>query len=114
MDATSYEDLTKQMHTKGLELDEHIANLKTHNDTLIASSSKVLQGLTNLVGTVAACPSGPATQPTCMVCYSRPPTHVLLPCGHASICMNCAERVKTRNRCPRCRSRVEEHLKIYM
>ena len=109
----SYEDLTKQMHTKGLELNEHLADLKTHNDTLIASSSKVLQGLTNLVGTVAS-PSRPAASPTCMVCYSRPPTHALVPCGHASICMNCAERVKTRNRCPVCRGRVEDHLKIYM
>ena len=110
----SYEDLTKQMHTKGLELNEHIANLKTHNDTLIASSGKVLQGLTNLVGTVAAVPSGQQTEPKCMVCYSRPPTHALVPYGHASICMNCAERVKTRNRCPVCRGRVEDHLKIYM
>jgi len=109
----SYEDLTKQMHTKGLELNEHLADLKTHNDTLIASSSKVLQGLTNLVGTVAS-PSRPAASPTCMVCYSRPPTHALVPCGHASICINCAERVKTRNRCPVCRGRVEDHLKIYM
>mgnify|MGYP003723812321 FL=1 len=109
----SYEDLTKQMHTKGLELNEHLADLKTHNDTLIASSSKVLQGLTNLVGTVAS-PSRPPASPTCMVCYSRPPTHALVPCGHASICMNCAERVKTRNRCPVCRGRVEDHLKIYM
>ena len=105
-----YEDLTKQLHEKGLELNEHLTHLKEYNDQMLASSEKVLEGLQTLIGSV----STSATQTTCFVCYSRPPTHVLLPCGHASICFNCAERMKTRNRCPRCRGRVQDHLKIFM
>jgi hypothetical protein len=104
-----YEDLTKQLREKGLELNEHLTNLKEHNDLMLASSDKVLEGLRKLVGSVTT-----ATQTTCMVCYARPPTHVLLPCGHGSLCYNCAERMKTRNRCPRCRGRVEDHIKIFM
>jgi len=98
------------MHAKGLELDTHLSSLKALNDELIAKSAKVLEGLTNLIGTVAvAVPSA-----SCHVCYSRPPTHALVPCGHASICINCAERVKSRNRCHVCRGRVSELLKIYL
>lgn len=106
----SYEALTKKLHEKSVELNEHLTNLKTLNDKLVANSSKVLEALTNLVGTVAVA----SPQASCSLCYSRPPTHALVPCGHASLCVNCAERVKSRNRCHVCRGRVIELLKIYL
>ena len=106
----SFKDLTENLHAKSVELNEHLTNLKQLNETLIATSAGVLESLSNLVGTVAI----REPRVTCNVCYSRPPTHALSPCGHAGLCLNCAERAKTRNRCHVCRGRVVELLKIYI
>lgn len=39
----------------------------------------------------------------CVVCWSLPASHVLLPCRHACICSNCFKRVEN---CPVCRTRI--------
>eukprot|EP00747_Dinoflagellata_sp_TGD_P033526 gnl/TRDRNA2_/TRDRNA2_136683_c0_seq1.p1 gnl/TRDRNA2_/TRDRNA2_136683_c0~~gnl/TRDRNA2_/TRDRNA2_136683_c0_seq1.p1 ORF type:complete len:313 (-),score=23.91 gnl/TRDRNA2_/TRDRNA2_136683_c0_seq1:49-987(-) len=39
----------------------------------------------------------------CVICWERPITHKLLPCGHAQFCRLCSERVE---RCPLCRADV--------
>ena len=47
---------------------------------------------------------------TCIVCVSRQPDCVLLPCRHLSICSSCANRIYAAGsiwKCPHCRAIVE-------
>ena len=39
----------------------------------------------------------------CVICWNFPANHVLLPCRHACLCVNCFKRVEN---CPVCRTRV--------
>ena len=66
------------------------------------------------VGPVA--PAAPATHAThathaspsphvCAICCERPPTWILIPCGHAVLCGPC-ERAHVWSSCPMCRSAV--------
>ena len=40
---------------------------------------------------------------TCIVCFTRPKTHVAVPCGHLCACDNCSARME---QCPICRDAV--------
>ena len=41
---------------------------------------------------------------TCIVCMAQPKSHLAAPCGHQSVCGNCAERMQL---CPYCRAPVQ-------
>lgn len=85
----SFEDLTTKVNKKSTELDGLLVDLKKENDRLRLSSGRVLEMLKKLVGSFPI--PGAAT---CSVCYSRPREYVLLPCGHAGLCENCATRAQ--------------------
>ena len=40
---------------------------------------------------------------TCIVCFTRPKTHVAGPCGHQCVCGPCSDRLQL---CPYCREPV--------
>jgi len=46
----------------------------------------------------------------CVICYERPKTHALLPCGHRCVCGTCKKKIV---QCPLCRQYVIEAVKIY-
>jgi serine/threonine protein kinase len=50
------------------------------------------------------------SQRTCAICWEREPVIALQPCGHRSLCEECAPEVQT---CPICRSPVAERQRIY-
>ena len=50
-------------------------------------------------------------KPICMVCMDKPPSHVILPCGHMCLCETCIERC---DQCPICRQPAWKKQKIYM
>ena len=109
MDQTmSFEEVAVKMHERALQLDERLVALKKVNNDLIDRSKKVLEALEGFVGTVIG------KQKTCNVCYSRPRTHVFLPCGHGGFCLSCCERGQSRNRCFTCRGRVDSTLKVFV
>ena len=105
---SSYEELVQKMNDKSKELDTHICKLKKSNDELRSRSISVLDSLKALVGTVKHPPK------SCNVCYSRPRTYCVLPCGHASYCEGCAERARSRGGCFTCRQAIEQIVKIYL
>jgi len=44
----------------------------------------------------------------CWVCFEGPAEAVLLQCGHAGLCLRCAENLwRTRASCPMCRQSIE-------
>ena len=109
MSQLSYEDLAKLMTSKTAEFDEHLSKLMKLNLELRERSLNVLDAIKKFIGI-----SIKVEDSCCKVCYSRPRTHMFMPCCHASMCINCAQRGKTRNRCFICRASVEEIVKIYL
>mmetsp|Transcript_27815 Transcript_27815/g.39194 ORF Transcript_27815/g.39194 Transcript_27815/m.39194 type:complete len:198 (+) Transcript_27815:71-664(+) len=51
---------------------------------------------------------------TCKVCYEAPVNSVLIPCGHAGLCVSCACTQKASGKgCPFCRAPINEIVKQY-
>jgi len=48
----------------------------------------------------------------CCVCLQEPSSHVLLPCGHVSLCDRCAPHI--HDTCPTCKSHVQSKHKIFV
>lgn len=52
---------------------------------------------------------------SCAVCLDRPRNAVLVPCGHAALCVDCAASVMAASRrCPICRARAESHVRLFL
>ena len=100
----SFEDVAVKMHERAQQLNERLCTLKKINDDLIDLSKKVLEALEAFVG----------KPKTCNVCYSRPRTHVFLPCGHGGFCESCCERGRRRGRCHTCRANVDDIMKVFL
>jgi len=50
----------------------------------------------------------------CVVCLARPPSHVVLDCGHKCVCKSCAEEVAKRlGQCPKCRGQISRIVRVY-
>ena len=49
----------------------------------------------------------------CVVCMTAAATHALLPCGHRSICEQCAKKFGVGSQCPVCRKSVDDVSKIF-
>lgn len=55
------------------------------------------------------------TQGLCVICLTEPKTTALLPCGHYCVCMDCGTSLRItpgRNRCPLCRSEVNDLMRM--
>lgn len=50
--------------------------------------------------------------PKCVVCLDNPVEIIVLECGHACLCLNCSEQV--RSYCPICRSPVHRLIPVFM
>ena len=49
----------------------------------------------------------------CVVCFDAPRDAVLMPCGHADLCMACAKQVaRTNALCPICRAPIAQALQF--
>jgi hypothetical protein len=46
----------------------------------------------------------------CVVCMAKPPSHVLIPCGHLCMCLHCSVALQ---QCPICRVRVQSTMRVY-
>ena len=68
---------------------------------------------------VPAAPPPRATAPEpekCAVCMDQPRNAVLVPCGHAVLCMGCAAGIMDRipHKCPICRQEPQSHFRLYV
>mmetsp|Transcript_13443 Transcript_13443/g.40569 ORF Transcript_13443/g.40569 Transcript_13443/m.40569 type:complete len:313 (-) Transcript_13443:103-1041(-) len=54
--------------------------------------------------------ASPASPAECILCYDRPTTHALIPCGHQHFCEECASML---DRCPVCRASCTATLRVY-
>lgn len=46
----------------------------------------------------------------CVVCMAKPPSHVIIPCGHLCLCMACSVALE---QCPICRARVQATMRVF-
>lgn len=46
----------------------------------------------------------------CIICMAKPPSHVLVPCGHLCMCMACSVALE---QCPICRVHVQSTMRVY-
>ncbi|ETW00850.1 hypothetical protein H310_07376 [Aphanomyces invadans] len=50
----------------------------------------------------------------CVVCFDGPQNAVCVPCGHAAVCMRCADHMKqTSQQCPVCRADVRQVVQLF-
>ena len=47
----------------------------------------------------------------CVVCLSKPPQVVMIPCGHACVCRKCSRQLDT---CPICRLEIQASQRFYL
>ena len=101
----SYEDVCCTMKEKADKFSIILRDLNTLNDDIKQKIDTLLNTLSGIKST---------KQKFCTVCVSRAPTHCFLPCGHAGLCQNCAERGLSRNRCFSCRQPIESIVRIFI
>ena len=107
--SSTYADLAKKLHDKGVELDEHLRNLSKVNADLVVKCENCLVCLKEVTGSRAL-----AVKIACSICNTRDRTHCLCPCGHAGLCLPCAQIAIRRGRCHTCRQQVDSLLRIYL
>ena len=52
-------------------------------------------------------------QSRCTICISNTKSHVIVPCGHKSICGECSPRILQDGTCPICRENIQCIIKVY-
>ena len=101
---SNYVETLNKIKLKADEFASVLTNINNLNNDLKERTEKLLKALGDIKH----------NKVTCKICYSRPPTHCVLPCGHAGICEQCAQRALNRNRCFTCRANIGSAVKIYM
>ena len=49
----------------------------------------------------------------CSICISNTKSHIIVPCGHKSICGDCAPQTLNGGTCPICRTPIESIIKVF-
>ena len=101
----TFGDMLRKMKVKATEFSRYLAQINTLTNEVLDKTEKLQECINNI---------GAKQKKTCSVCYTAPPTHAFLPCGHGGICERCAERGKTRNRCFQCRATIDRVVRIYL
>ena len=102
----TYEELLVQLKDKADVFSEKLTECNNANNDVKTKTEKLLNTLQDL--------KNKHTTQYCKICYARPPTHALMPCGHAGFCENCCQRQVNRNKCGICRSAAESMVRIFV
>ena len=107
-DKARLSDHVKGVLQKSEELADALQSLQSTNQSLKFYANKLLVKLKEFNDDFGD------DKPTnkCSVCYMRPRTHALTPCGHL-FCELCSVRCQTRNQCLVCRGEPVGVLKIF-
>ena len=101
----TYEEFLARLQEKSNSFADYLTDCNNANNEVKVKTEKLLKILQKLKK---------STVKFCKICYARPPTHVLLPCGHAGFCENCAQRQMNRNKCGICRSPTDSMTRIFV
>lgn len=90
-----------------IKLDE---NNKTAMDACLKQYTKFMSAMQN--ARLSAQPSNSeAAQAHCVICMDRPPSVVIVPCGHLCVCQPCSGRLQQQ--CPVCRGAATEMIQTF-
>ena len=98
----------KSLLVKSEALADALQSLQSTNSSLKFYSNKLLVKLKEFTDCFAD--DNPNTN--CSVCYMRPKTHALSPCGHV-FCELCVTRSQRRNQCFVCRGEPKGVRKVF-
>ena len=84
--------------------DERLRRQATEEAAAAAPQALTLADVGNLTGRNDAPESTIGGQTTCIVCMVGAKSHIAVPCGHQSLCVDCAVTIKE---CPYCRQPVQ-------
>lgn len=101
-------DHMKGVLQKSEELSDALQSLQSTNSSLKFYTNKLLVKLKEFTDNFSD--NNPTNK--CNVCFMRPRTHAMAPCGHL-FCELCANRCQTRNQCFICRSEPDGVLKVF-
>ena len=71
------------------------------------------QNLENIREEIKIIRSSIPTESKCAVCIDNIKSHIIVPCGHKSICEDCAPRILLDRTCPICRQGIQSIIKVY-
>lgn len=89
---------------------EHLSEIY-QNDNNTASSSSSSSVNNNYTDTSSS--SALATAGECVVCIRAPKTHAFVPCGHLCVCQQCVPMMMIKKRCPICRQKATQVIKVF-
>ena len=71
------------------------------------------QKLTTIQETIKTLGDSIPIESKCSICISNTKSHVIVPCGHKSICGECSPRILQDGTCPICRENIQCIIKVY-
>jgi E3 ubiquitin-protein ligase RGLG len=85
-------------------------------DDMFVLPPKEPPAVTAAVAEAAPPVPGAAGAPSCSVCLDEEVNCAFVPCGHAALCMGCANKImdKAERKCPICRVMPTAHIRLYM
>ena len=99
-------DMIKHFYKKKNLLEKNYANLSS-SYCIQKEKLDILQELTNKVE------QSIPLEAKCSICISNTKSHVIVPCGHKSICGECAPHILQTGICPICRTPIESIIKVF-
>lgn len=93
--------VTKGVQTKNDSvISERLRNIKTKQNEAVDNLNKLSEMIA-------------MKEMSCYICTAPDaiPDMVAVPCGHGGVCLACSQHLK---KCPKCRARVNQYIKIFL
>ncbi len=103
---------TKKLEEKCEVTKESIKNIKSKKESAKAELASVQRDIVSYNDCIGAMKCLRPQQ--CVICISAAATHAFLPCGHRSVCEQCAKKFKAGNPCPICKKPIDDAIKIFL
>jgi len=71
------------------------------------------QNLQNVREEIKTIRSSIPSESKCSICIDNIKSHIIVPCGHKSICGDCAPQILQGGTCPICRQDIQSIIKVY-
>ena len=88
----------------------YIKNLKIIQESCLVAEH---QNLINIREEIKTIRDSIPTESKCSICIDNIKSHIIVPCGHKSICGDCAPQILQGGTCPICRQGIQSIIKVY-
>ena len=88
----------------------YIKNLKIIQESYLVAEH---QNLINIREEIKTIRNSIPRESKCSVCIDNIKSHIIVPCGHKTICGQCAPHILQSGTCPICRQSIQSIIKVY-